>query len=188
MGGQAWASALYLDTGDSLRFARDASVSEASSSLPLGTSCSGARRHSAGYCFAPDCERVRVDGGAAPGVPQGRAGRREASPLLSSRRGYSCRAARRPGKRALQKNRRLSIGTGRALRGRVVLLARCTSRVAQPSGGSAASEGSLHPLRGRGRMERKLTCGVGVGTRGLTRGRTPECPRMCGNRRSALAQ
>jgi hypothetical protein len=42
---------------------------------------------------------------------------------------------------------------------------------------------------GRGRMERQLTCGVGVATRGLTRGRPPDgrCPRMCGNRRSALA-
>jgi hypothetical protein len=29
---------------------------------------SSARRHSAGYCFVPDCERVRVNGGAAPRV------------------------------------------------------------------------------------------------------------------------
>jgi len=57
------------------------------------------------------------------------------------------------------------------------------------SGESAAIAGSLHPLCGRGRMERQLVCGDGVATRGLTRRRPPDgrCPRMCGNRRSALA-
>ena len=57
------------------------------------------------------------------------------------------------------------------------------------SGESAAIAGSLHPLCGRGRMERQLVCGDGVTTRGLTRRRPPDgrCPRMCGNRRSALA-
>src|SRR6202034_1604453 len=37
-GARPWATVRYLDTVDSLRFARDASVSEASSSLPLGPS------------------------------------------------------------------------------------------------------------------------------------------------------
>ena len=29
------------------------------------TTGASARRHSTGYCFVPDCERVRVNGGAA---------------------------------------------------------------------------------------------------------------------------
>ncbi len=63
------------------------------------TSCSSARRRSAGYCFVPDCERVRVNGGAAPTVLQGRPRGHEANPLLSPREGIGGEPARRPGKR-----------------------------------------------------------------------------------------
>ncbi len=45
----------------------------------------------------PDCERVRVDGGAAPTVLQGRPRGHEANPLLSSREGTRAEPARRPG-------------------------------------------------------------------------------------------
>ncbi len=48
------------------------------------------RRHSAGYYFLPDCERVRVSGGAAPRVLQGRPREREANDLFSPREGDWC--------------------------------------------------------------------------------------------------
>src|ERR1035441_6024920 len=70
--------------------------------LLLGTTSSSARRHSAGYCFVPDCERVRVDGGAALRVLQGRPVRREANPCFRPREGIRAEPARRPGKRGKQ--------------------------------------------------------------------------------------
>jgi len=36
-----------------------------SQALLQRTTGASARRHSTGYCFVPDCERVRVNGGAA---------------------------------------------------------------------------------------------------------------------------
>jgi hypothetical protein len=71
-------------------------------SRPERTSCSSARRHSAVYCFVPDCERVRVNDGATPTVPQGRPRGRGANPLLTPREGVHAESARRPGKRGLQ--------------------------------------------------------------------------------------
>ena len=44
------------------------------------------RRHSAAYCFVPNCERVRVNGGAAPRVLQRRPFGHPANPLLSPAR------------------------------------------------------------------------------------------------------
>lgn len=45
---------------------------DADPALSRWTSCSSARRYSAGCCFVPDCERVRVNGGTAHTVLQGR--------------------------------------------------------------------------------------------------------------------
>src|SRR5207248_5503773 len=44
------------------------------------TTSSSARPDSAGYCFVPDGERVRVNGGAAPRVLQGRTRRARGEP------------------------------------------------------------------------------------------------------------
>lgn len=84
---------------EGVRSSRKRKCSPALRSLMLWTSCSSVRRHSAGYCFVPDCERVRVDGGAAPTVPQGRPRGHEANPLPSPREGIRAESVRRPGKR-----------------------------------------------------------------------------------------
>jgi hypothetical protein len=71
------------------------------------TTSSSARRYSAGDCFVPDCERVRVNGGAAPRVLQGHPRGREANPRLSPPRGYSCRT--RPETRKARRGGRSSL-------------------------------------------------------------------------------
>ena len=66
------------------------------------TTSSSARRHSAGYCFVPDCERVRVNGGAAPRVDKAATWARGEPPASDPRGGIRAESARRPGKRGKQ--------------------------------------------------------------------------------------
>ena len=80
-------------------FREQASAQSPCGALLRWTSCSSARRHSAGYCFVPDCERVHVNGGAAPTVLQRRRRGHQVNPLLSPREGIRAESARRPGKR-----------------------------------------------------------------------------------------
>jgi hypothetical protein len=70
-----------------------------SSRRPQRTTSSTARRHSAGNCFVPDCERVRVNGGAVPRVLQGGHVGARRTPCLRPRGGIRAEPARRPGKR-----------------------------------------------------------------------------------------
>jgi hypothetical protein len=61
------------------------------SSRSLGTTSSSAQRHFAGDCFVPNCERVRVNGGASPRVLQGRHVGARRTPCFRPTRGYSGR-------------------------------------------------------------------------------------------------